>query len=148
MKGLGMRFCALFGALFLLSGCGQKQAPVKDYWDEENRLQQFQGALHELRDLGKKPGSFALQDGKSDFSDFLRLSIGAGKTFLDNHGGSENAPVVKEVLAQVEEIEASKPTAPSPELTTKLEGMVEKSSKLKMREMTAEEKASVKHSIK
>lgn len=143
-----MRRCALMAALCLLAGCGQKQAPVKDYWDEEARLGQLQGALHELRDLSSKPGSFSVQDGKTDFGDFMRLATGTAKTYLDNHSGSENAAVIKELSAQLQEIDAMKLTAPSPEVTTKLEGMVEKSSKLKMREMSPEEKANIKHSIK
>lgn len=145
-----MRFCALSVALCLFIGCGEKKAPAKAYWDEETRMQMFQGAVQGLSEASKKPGNFVVPaEGaqRSDFTFNLQISIGSADLFLKEHGESENAPAIRDLLKEIREVEATNPTKPDPQLTAKLSDLSKRALALKMRPMTPDEEKSVQKSL-
>lgn len=147
-----MRVCALLLLIaFLPVGCGPKPAPAKAYWDEETRLQMFQGGVQGMRELSKKAGNFVIpSEGakRSEFTFYMQMAIGSADLFLKEHSNSDNIAAVREILKELREIEASNPTGPDPKLTAKLSDLTDRAMKLKMRPMTKDEENSIQKSIK
>ena len=147
-----MRVCALIlCSLLLTTGCGKKQAPAKQYWDEEARLQMFQGAVQGLSETAKNRGSFSTPtEGakRSDFTFFMQNTEGSAEMFLTHHGDSEHAATIREIVKEVRAIAATNPTGPDPQLTAKLKDLSDRALKMKMRPMTKDEEGSIQKSIK
>jgi len=144
-------WAALLLLAFLVPGCGPKQAPAKDYWDEEARLQMFQGAVQGLQETSKKKGEFAVpSEGakRSNFTFNMQISIGSAQVFLDHHAKSENAEKIRGMMKELRDIEATNPTGPDQQLTAKLKDLTDRALALKMRPMTKEEENSIQKSIK